>query len=510
MQAKRTFWALVALCSVGAYLFAVGVPASAHSEPQVDADWNPGAQQGDGGVAAHGPDAGGDAAEDEIVSDVDFGFGQDYPLKGVTGLVASYAEWYDCTQVGNPNAPGAACQLVGFDASPVTSAAPPGVAEFKTWFVSYNVTNNSETNNPRDIYFVGCAPDAKAAGTGPPYDTVHCSPDPDEQEVHVDSAGFTDGHAAGTPDTSGGRIQIIQEADGTTFTGPEQIHGAGLQNAQNIDVIAFTGPAGQHDALHLCIGRLGAVSPINAYPDGATPDGTGGGCTHNFTDLVPTTGGGTSCDDSAPSISGSDCWAFKGIDVLDLNNSFIFLIVEFNDGDAADPPSGAAETVGTGDCSGSFTVGAAGAGDDCVLDPVYVTTTPSGQPPGAVTPPPPPPPPPPRPGRRITTGLCDRNRPTANQDEILVGTNGPNQICGFGGRDTLRGRGGPDTLRGGPGKDVLAGGNGKDNLRGGGGADSMRGGRGADTLRGGGGNDVARGGRGNDLCRAETRRGCES
>ena len=457
-EARRNFWALVALCSVGAYLFAVGVPAGAHTEPQVDPDWNPAATKGDAGVAAHGPDAVGDPDEDEIASDVDFGFGQDFPLKGVTGLVASYSEWYDCLDGAIPNVPGAACQLVGFDASPVTSASPPGVGEFKTWYLSWNITNNSETNNPRDLFFIGCAPDAKAAGTGPPFDTVHCTnPGSNPNQIHVDSAGFTDGHAAGTPDTSGGRIQIIQEADGTTVTGPEQIHGAGLQNAQNIDVVAFTGPVGQHDALHLCIGRIGAASPIGAFPDGATPDGTGGGCTYNFTDLVPTAGGGTACDDSAPSIGGADCWAFKGIDVLDLNNSFIFLIVEFNDGDAADPPSGAAETVGTGDCAGSFTVGAAGAGDDCVLDPVYITTTVSGKPPGVVTPPPPPPPPPPTcVGRRIRGNA----RPNT-----LRGTCGPDKMFGKGNNDRLRGKAGNDRLNGGADFDRCRGGPGRDRFR---------------------------------------------
>jgi len=514
MRTRRKLWALVALCSVGAYLFAVGVPAAAHapSGADIDGHWNPRAAQDnapdDCGLNAAGPHTPPPGAAaipdaDECVSDVPHGFGNDYVLKGETALNVFYVEWYDCIDGSVPNVVGANCALVAFDTTANQSAPPPGTASFLSWTASWHISDSSETNNPRDLYFVACNQDAAAPGTGPPYDIGHCNHH-GPHEIHVDAAGFLGPHPAGTLDTSGGRIEIIREDDGTTFVGREQIHNAGLQNGQTIDVVAFTGPAGQHDALQLCIGRIGqGTSPMgfnSPPPPAATPNGDGAGCTYNFTDTTPTAGGGTACHATAPTLAGADCWAFEDIDVLDLNNHFVFLIVEFQRPAA----SRSTRPAGSGDCVGSDEDGD---GPDCILDPLYVTTTVSGKPP-TVGPPPPPPPPPPR-GRRITTGLCDRNRPTANGNELLVGDNGPDQICGFGGRDTLRGRGGPDTLRGGGGKDILAGGNGRDNLRGGGGADSLRGGRGADTLRGGGGRDTGRGGPGNDLCRTEIRRGCE-
>ena len=172
-----------------------------------------------------------------------------------------------------------------------------------------------------------------------------------------------------------------------------------------------------------------------------------------------------------------------------------------------------------------------GAGDNpnpSPLSAVQIGGPPPTGAPGAPTPPPPPPPTTPPGPPTVTTGLCDATRATAAQAEILIGTAGPDNICGFGGDDLLRmrgggdqGRGGPgddtiagqkgkDTARGGPGDDILRGGAGNDNLRGGAGDDTGAGGKGNDTIRGGKGDDTARGGKGKrDLCRAEVQKGCE-
>jgi len=108
---------------------------------------------------------------------------------------------------------------------------------------------------------------------------------------------------------------------------------------------------------------------------------------------------------------------------------------------------------------------------------------------------PPRPPPGPSPGgRRISESRlwCDRNRPTATGDEIVLGDGRKNRLCGFAGDDVLRGKANNDTLLGGAGNDLLAGGPGQD------------------LLKGGGGRDRARGGGGRDRCvSSEVRRSCE-
>jgi hypothetical protein len=86
-----------------------------------------------------------------------------------------------------------------------------------------------------------------------------------------------------------------------------------------------------------------------------------------------------------------------------------------------------------------------------------------------------------------------------NQDNILTGTSGPDEIDGRGGDDIILGGGGNDILRGGAGNDVIYGGAGKDELIGGPGDDYLDGGAGADNLSGGIGNDVLLGGAGNDV-----------
>ena len=106
--------------------------------------------------------------------------------------------------------------------------------------------------------------------------------------------------------------------------------------------------------------------------------------------------------------------------------------------------------------------------------------------------------------------LCDATRPTASLNELLIGDENGDKMCGYGGADELRGHAGLDDLRGGPGDDLIVAGSERDHIRGGPGADRMRGGSGADTIKGGGGRDTARGGADNDLCRAEVVGACEA
>ena len=64
--------------------------------------------------------------------------------------------------------------------------------------------------------------------------------------------------------------------------------------------------------------------------------------------------------------------------------------------------------------------------------------------------------------------------------------------------DVLRGYAGGDQIFGRDGNDILIGGTGNDNLSGGADADILRGGHGYDRLKGGGGDDVLTGGKGGD------------
>lgn len=86
-----------------------------------------------------------------------------------------------------------------------------------------------------------------------------------------------------------------------------------------------------------------------------------------------------------------------------------------------------------------------------------------------------------------------------NQDNVLSGTSGADEIDGLGGADIILGGGGADTLRGGAGDDVIYGGAGKDQLIGGAGSDYLDGGAGADDLSGGAGSDTLSGGAGADI-----------
>ncbi len=91
---------------------------------------------------------------------------------------------------------------------------------------------------------------------------------------------------------------------------------------------------------------------------------------------------------------------------------------------------------------------------------------------------------------------------------LIVGTDGPDFICGgsadntvraLGGDDIVFARGGNDVVFGGDGDDVIFGGRRGDLLRGGAGNDSLAGNAGSDRLLGGSGNDSALGGRGRDV-----------
>lgn len=93
------------------------------------------------------------------------------------------------------------------------------------------------------------------------------------------------------------------------------------------------------------------------------------------------------------------------------------------------------------------------------------------------------------------------------QDNLIAGTDGPDDIFGLAGNDTLRGGDKSDFLYGGAGNDVLEGeggldrlwgGDGRDRLFGGDGNDTLWGGKGADVLFGGAGSDVIYGGAGRD------------
>ena len=92
--------------------------------------------------------------------------------------------------------------------------------------------------------------------------------------------------------------------------------------------------------------------------------------------------------------------------------------------------------------------------------------------------------------------------------DVLVGTNGDDDIRGRAGNDVLTGLDGDDVLRGQRGNDWLIGNGGDDVLRGGAGRDVLIGGSGSDTLIGGPGidylfvgvGDTAHGGAGPDYC----------
>lgn len=85
-----------------------------------------------------------------------------------------------------------------------------------------------------------------------------------------------------------------------------------------------------------------------------------------------------------------------------------------------------------------------------------------------------------------------------NGDDIIIGTDGDDEIDGGNGNDRIFGNGGNDKINGGNGDDRLIGGDGDDELRGGNGRDTLLGGEGNDKLKGENGNDTLTGGPGRD------------
>ena len=101
-------------------------------------------------------------------------------------------------------------------------------------------------------------------------------------------------------------------------------------------------------------------------------------------------------------------------------------------------------------------------------------------------------------GNVVTSGPCEgfeegSRQPQSGGGEIIVGTQGPDDLTGTNGDDLICGLGGRDSLRGLDGDDRLYGGGGNDDIRGTAGNDSMFGGNGLDVMRGGSGNDLAKG-----------------
>ena len=88
--------------------------------------------------------------------------------------------------------------------------------------------------------------------------------------------------------------------------------------------------------------------------------------------------------------------------------------------------------------------------------------------------------------------------PSANYDDVLLGTEFDDLLIGNAGSDVLRGFGGDDTLVGGGGDDLLDGGDGNDLLYSGSGDNTLLGGEGDDTLIAGAGNNLLSGGAGVD------------
>ncbi len=110
----------------------------------------------------------------------------------------------------------------------------------------------------------------------------------------------------------------------------------------------------------------------------------------------------------------------------------------------------------------------------------------------------------------------------------IVGTNGPDVICGSPGADFIAGLGGDDVIypgggsddvAAGEGNDIVFGDQGNDRIAGAGGNDTLFGDQGRDLISAGAGNDIASGseggddvvgGDGTDECYAEARQLCES
>ena len=490
---NRRILGLFLACTVVGWFGMVAAPAGAHTPPDNNANFNPDEFNGDGqngylGQAnpSHGPDTtGGVVKEGEVMSDANEGFDTSYELRAVADIQTTFYEWYDCLDGGNPALAAAApgCAPIATDTTPDPAATPPGEGSAHAFSGSYNIPTTSEgatmTSVIRDVWGIACANDAIKGG--PPYDTSHCIPSDTApptgaggfepsggttactgvavnatciNDVHMDDAQTTTEHAA----TSSGRIHMLVTTS-RTYTHPD-VHGASLKNGEDLTVIAFTGPTGV-DAVQICLDQ----SSDDEQHNDVLPTGGGvaarGGCTHSGTDTTNTPGGGSACHAAAPTAPGGDCWAVT-IGVPNANNVFGVSLIEYEDNN---PVEGT--TAGTGDCAGAnapIPAVGAGAGDDCQLDKIYVTTTLAGTDPTFVPTPPPAPPPvplPPTPPANPCPAGLKALRGTSGNDKIR-GTSGCDKIRGRGGDDNIRAKAGDDVLNGGPGDDVLNGGSGND------------------------------------------------
>ena len=82
------------------------------------------------------------------------------------------------------------------------------------------------------------------------------------------------------------------------------------------------------------------------------------------------------------------------------------------------------------------------------------------------------------------------------KQQVLITTDGDDEVTGYEQDDTIHGLDGNDRLYGAEGNDSIYGGNGDDQIYGNEGDDFLDGGNGFDTVRGGSGNDTLRGGSG--------------
>jgi Ca2+-binding RTX toxin-like protein len=460
---RKLLGAFVA-CTLVGWLAFTATPTTAHVPPDNNVNFNPDEWNGDGDVGAatgHAAGTPGDPAgtskEAEVISDDEHGFGTAYDLRAVADSLTTFYEWYDCANGQDPSqTPGQQCAPIFTDTAGDPAPAPPGEGPALAFTGLYDVPQTSN-GGARDLYGVACASDARAGG--PPYDASHCIPNdvttgtpldgtdctPTGQtcveDVHYDNAQATGDHAA----TTSGRIQALAQPSGP-FIG-DRVHGAGLKNGENLTVIAFTSASGV-DAVHVCMDQ--GSDDETANNDG--PNGDGGGCTLNGTDIASTSGGGSGCHASAPVAPGGDCWAVT-IGVPNANAVYGVSLIEINDLNVTGGGNFEGTTFGTGDCTGSV---ATTDGDDCQLDKIYVTTTAAGEPAGGGGG-----------GGGGGTGACPPFK-------VKRGTAGNNRLKGTAGCDKLVGKAGNDLLVGKAGNDVLIGGAGVDVCRGGPGVDKFR------------------------------------
>jgi hypothetical protein len=458
-------------CTMLGWLAFTAAPASAHVPPDNNQYFNPDEWNGDGDLGfggTHGPDSGGtpESKEAEIVSDDEDGFGTVYELRAVADEQAVFYEWYDCLDQDYPGTTGQQCAPIFTDPTGDPAPTPPGESPALAFSGTYDIPESSVAQDPtRDWWGIACANDARAGG--PPFDTSHCATndvasgdleigdcgvdaglaanqDICADDIHVDNAqNTTSDHAA----TTNGRIAALVQPSGP-FTG-ERVHGAGLKNGENLTVVAFTS-AGGVDAIHICMDQGSDDETAN---DNA-PNGDGGGCDLNGTDISPTPGGGAGCQAAAPVAPGGDCWSVT-IGVPNANAVYGVSLIEINDLSLPDGGDAEGATFGTGECAGDFPNST---GDDCQLDKIYLTTTAQGEPAGGGG----------GGGGDGAAGVCPPFK-------VKRGTAGNNKLKGTAGCDRLVGKAGNDVLIGKAGNDVLVGGAGVDVCRGGPGVDRFRG-----------------------------------